>query len=534
MLASERSPPPSSPSPTERERKTSTKMKKPPPLKKRHTKPCKFYQFGRCPHTAEECNFAHVSIMPGLSTSPMLTVSPGVGLGGLCKHYLVGQCTSERVCGLRHGHPGESLRRTASLIVLDVYHITPDINALGAQLGSLQMSPASSLSPTTPYTGDFGYPSPYGAYPPYYHQTWLSSPYNEHSGTRFITSGGHVSSGPVIKDPGAESPSISTSISTEGSAASHLDTPVIEGGLLAGSLGLGRVNKHGEDDNQVHDYDDIDAGVVVTEDPQFAEHAHNAHQSQVRVLDMDHAPPGVGLGFGGHGGPGYLPPPPLWEAGGAHYYSPGGYSVGDQKSAVAPRTNPPTRSSSRASSRSKSTRYKTKPCKFYTVEKGCPSGDGCTFIHDASIPPVPPIIRSHSKSPKLCGSSDSRVRSPTTSADKDDEKSKKSGSQDDDEAGDNKEKSFFPITWRVIGGGVLIGGKRVAGSVENDLHGSQEGGSISLETGASDSTDSGRRVFSKLGASATRPRSRSTSAPLRRPGRGIGNGNGNLFSAESP
>lgn len=94
----------------------STKTKKYPPLKKRHSKylhiqlsiffptlffafgtlptymfyslltnyiakPCKYFQFGLCTNTAEECNFAHVSVMPSLTFPPSMQGLHGLGRG---------------------------------------------------------------------------------------------------------------------------------------------------------------------------------------------------------------------------------------------------------------------------------------------------------------------------------------------------------------------------------------------------------------------------------------------------------------------
>lgn len=97
----------------------STKTKKYPPLKKRHSellnvhfywpfealqtygciilltiflaKPCKYFQFGLCTNTAEECNFAHVSVVPNL-TIPLSMQGPqgsGCGHGECIRQSLV-------------------------------------------------------------------------------------------------------------------------------------------------------------------------------------------------------------------------------------------------------------------------------------------------------------------------------------------------------------------------------------------------------------------------------------------------------------
>jgi hypothetical protein len=106
--------------------------------------------------------------------------------------------------------------------------------------------------------------------------------------------------------------------------------------------------------NSLHDYDDDN---IVTEDPQFSEHAYNQHQSRVRVMDGDPNSMAPGYHSSGTGGAYPLALPLPWDAGGMHYYSQAtGFGSGDKKVSV-------TRSSSCTSSRSKSAtrKYKSKP-----------------------------------------------------------------------------------------------------------------------------------------------------------------------------
>jgi len=83
---------------------------------------------------------------------------------------------------------------------------------------------------------------------------------------------------------------------------------------------------------------------------------------------------------------------------------------------------------------------KTKQCKFFKKDGRCPQGSLCTFIHDPSSIRAP---FSPQESP-IDGSS-----SPAQSV-------SSPGSNTDDECGQN----IYPITWRVIGGGVMMGGQR--------------------------------------------------------------------------
>ncbi|KXN88097.1 hypothetical protein AN958_07556 [Leucoagaricus sp. SymC.cos] len=412
MLDSDHSPP-------SRERKVSTKAKKPPPLKKRHTKPCKFYQFGRCTNTAEECNFAHVMVLPGLSLPPTLAMSPVTGAG--------------------------------------VY-----VNALGAQLCQLHVGSTPSLSPNVPapYTGNYPYPSPYTPYPSYY-APWSPGNYGDHPGAPPIKTGAYTANNQSFNPTEAESPSVSISTSTDSSAVSRLDTPGGDGGPV-GALELTGIGKYGE-------------------------------SGMVRVLDADPSLMPSGYIFDGNGGGYPSAPPPPWDAGGMQSYSQAaGFGSGDQKVSL-------TRSSSRASSRSKAAKfYKTKPCKYFSIENGCPNGDSCTLhsIYDGHV----------------------NERAPQT---------------EDAEPGDNKEKkkNFFPITWRVIGGGVLMGGKQTENSGEIGMHDPQVADTRPIEEHVENRSDGVGTVViekkgqTKFGIAAFRQRSRSTSTPIARPRTGsIGRG----------
>ncbi|KAF9013321.1 hypothetical protein BDQ17DRAFT_593108 [Cyathus striatus] len=63
--------------------------------KKRHTKPCKYFQVDKCPLQAEVCDFAHVMAVPAVSQS-----RPP------CRYYLAGSCNNGLSCRYRHGEEG--------------------------------------------------------------------------------------------------------------------------------------------------------------------------------------------------------------------------------------------------------------------------------------------------------------------------------------------------------------------------------------------------------------------------------------------
>ncbi|KAG8214529.1 hypothetical protein J3R82DRAFT_9588 [Butyriboletus roseoflavus] len=82
--------------------------------------------------------------------------------------------------------------------------------------------------------------------------------------------------------------------------------------------------------------------------------------------------------------------------------------------------------------------YKTKPCKFYTANGKCSNGEKCTFIHD------PESIGRANKSPtELTPPMDATLPPKPLSRYE-----------------ECRTKDFYPIAWRVIGGGVMMGGQR--------------------------------------------------------------------------
>ncbi|KAI0064137.1 hypothetical protein BV25DRAFT_345723 [Artomyces pyxidatus] len=85
--------------------------------------------------------------------------------------------------------------------------------------------------------------------------------------------------------------------------------------------------------------------------------------------------------------------------------------------------------------------YKTKPCKFYRKDGHCPQGALCTFIHDSSS------IR-NPKSPDT----------PTSASSASSESSLPLRPRSEIE--EKHARGLYPITWRVIGGGVPLGGQR--------------------------------------------------------------------------
>lgn len=467
------------------------KVKKSPPLKKRHTKPCKFFQFGRCSNTAEECNFAHVLVLPGPSLPFPMATSPTVGAEGIYRYLAVGQCPNERACGMHH-----------------IY----DVNTLGTQLTQMHLGPSSALSPT-PYAGTFVYPSPY---PPCYNIPWPQRTWAEQPFTTPIINNGYPQSGHSNRASKTELPSISIS------------TPTAEAPKLA------RIDKAGASDlvseasvmnvDSSHDHDD---SIIVTEDPRSPEHIHNKHQSQVQVIDEEHNFAMSGYELHVHSGGYPMSWTPSWDAGEVYYFSQAtGSRNGNQKTS--------------ARSKLATRKYKTKPCKYFSTKSECPNGDNCTFIHDTSIFSVPPTVRSCLESPTMSGNDNHVIISPL-GTDKDNDNTEKSISQAKDVGSeDSNEKNFFPVTWRVIGGGVLIGGKRtenLGGEKQCGVESPEEPTSskeplIESSDGVGDVVTEGKSCMA-----APRPRSGSASTPpIARPRTviGIRRCRDDLFLAESP
>ncbi|KZT64276.1 hypothetical protein DAEQUDRAFT_769839 [Daedalea quercina L-15889] len=117
--------------------------------------------------------------------------------------------------------------------------------------------------------------------------------------------------------------------------------------------------------------------------------------------------------------------------------------------------------------RSKDNLYKTKPCKFYYKDKSCIKGDKCNFIHDEwdhayqvprprverrAGPPSAPVTTPGRRL------ADGGAREPHPTTPRPTELCILP--QKPDNVQKPRSPNFYPITWRVIGGGVMMGGKR--------------------------------------------------------------------------
>ncbi|KAF8895606.1 hypothetical protein BD779DRAFT_740310 [Infundibulicybe gibba] len=294
------------------------------PLKKRHTKPCKYFQTMTCPRSADECHFSH-------------TLASYEKRVEQCRYLVAGGCSGGEWCPYSHTHDAEASYAVKQRNMLPVLSIPPN---------------------HTPYHTPSPMWTPYG-----------SAYYNIHYRTNDYVNQDFIS-------PTDQPPSESSGASQSGSSCEEV--------------------------------------IFTTEDPGYEEHPHS-HQSQILVSEE---PPLV------HVSPLYpslnpigFPPTPAFLA-----FPP----VSPSTMVKVPKVSG--RARSRSIPRQKLANYRTKPCKFFTEENGCPRGDRCTFIH------------SNNKD----GPSNSNGTKPVTPKTQE----------------DSQKKDYFPVNWRVIGGGVPVSNKR--------------------------------------------------------------------------
>ncbi|KAI0333684.1 hypothetical protein GY45DRAFT_1244261 [Cubamyces sp. BRFM 1775] len=105
--------------------------------------------------------------------------------------------------------------------------------------------------------------------------------------------------------------------------------------------------------------------------------------------------------------------------------------------------------------------FRTKPCRFFSEPAGCVKGERCNFIHEhpseGSLPTGLTIPATEALSDcEAESAAESSIRgelSPSTAA------TSEPPSCNSDQTEEPK-KNFYPVTWRVVGGGVTLGGKR--------------------------------------------------------------------------
>ncbi|THH00823.1 hypothetical protein EW026_g1773 [Hermanssonia centrifuga] len=112
------------------------------------------------------------------------------------------------------------------------------------------------------------------------------------------------------------------------------------------------------------------------------------------------------------------------------------------------------RSSSRNSGNSRGCFYRTKPCRFFHIAGFCIKGDRCNFIHEYDAPSIEPSMRNVVEPP--ADASDNQVKTNETAKIQSERSSPQVSPSLDLENKGNC--NYYPITWRVIGGGVLMSG----------------------------------------------------------------------------
>ncbi|KAI0755068.1 hypothetical protein C8Q80DRAFT_408552 [Daedaleopsis nitida] len=103
--------------------------------------------------------------------------------------------------------------------------------------------------------------------------------------------------------------------------------------------------------------------------------------------------------------------------------------------------------------------FKTKLCRFYSEPGGCVKGDRCNFIHEhpdegrrpsGLAAPAPELVSEGEA--ESAAESSVLEEAPSTEATSEHTPSLESPTQ--------KKSNFYPVTWRVVGGGVMMSGHR--------------------------------------------------------------------------
>ncbi|KAI0354869.1 hypothetical protein OH77DRAFT_366946 [Trametes cingulata] len=109
--------------------------------------------------------------------------------------------------------------------------------------------------------------------------------------------------------------------------------------------------------------------------------------------------------------------------------------------------------------------FRTKPCRFFNEPTGCVKGDRCNFIHASPsegrlptglVAEAPAEVMSEGEAESAADSrSVHSEHSPSTAATSEAPSCASAAASDE-----SQKRNFYPVTWRVVGGGVTLGGKR--------------------------------------------------------------------------
>ncbi|KAJ6549497.1 hypothetical protein B0H10DRAFT_1288428 [Mycena sp. CBHHK59/15] len=338
---------------------------KKPPQKKRHTKPCRYFQTGRCPQSAEGCDFAHVfSLRPALPNPKP------------CRYYLAGNCNNGIWCQYRH----------AGDVQLEDYEATSPIMVQQAlnypKFELLATSPPADYTPSSPLNRVY---------------MMMSAPWSPYA---------DVTNSPRLPpdSPHAHLYYPANSLdSTDGASSVSSPTSSIS--------------------------DDV---VMITSDESYFAEPQSLYRSAPYGDESTITP------FG------YSSRPPLTVVPPAYGMVYPVYDILSPTHAPPGLSSQPPRSDA---SRQKLANYRTKPCRYYKPGSVCPNGDSCTFIHDLDKKPSTLTVSEDSSPIKLQHDLPSKPLSAKE---------------------ENSRKGFFPISWRVIGGGVLLSGVKDSASLSDD------------------------------------------------------------------
>lgn len=446
--------------------------KKTPPANKRHTKPCKYFQRGNCTLPPSVCNFAHTMITPPAPPSRGVAV---------CRYYTTGSCHSGAYCPYKHLDDVSSPHHPSVQIANQDHH------------GDWQ--PFSS--PTDSKLYDFANPypphthRPEWAYdtrgkdtptlpPPGYQPNQMLPPYYGHPSKHGVHSNytsSDSSGSPIVpfSPQGSCGPRWPLYLSQPRVVSrSHSDDTTISSSYSNSSADL-----------------NVEAIVAVTEGLKIDGHPHDHRMQTVMVeppnqqyTSLFPAPP-YGTPISLHEG--------RFQPSARH--GPNGYKSHRSVSGSTPGGS---RATSRNSTRAH-IKYKTKPCKFWMADGTCTAGATCTFRHDEPMPmSITPF--------EVSTTAEMRAPQPQQPS---------------------SNENYFPISWRVIGGGVIIGSNKAP--------------SATSESSILDAQGESLDVSDPPPEKATRPppplkgpvkRRRSNSIPLTPSTPQIVVGS--LFSAESP
>ncbi|KAJ7643892.1 hypothetical protein FB45DRAFT_283274 [Roridomyces roridus] len=329
-----------------------TLVSKRPPQKKRHTKPCRYFQTGSCPHTEQEdCDFAHV-----------ISDGPPPPAPKQCRYYLQGSCTNGIWCQYRHGEAA------------------PEEVSLLQESPSLNGRTADSYGGFAPASPTLYIPSSPGIYPPW-------SPYTDgfHSPLDF-------------NPPSHLLPQLDCFSPTLSPNSLEPETPASSPTMSDNEVFEDAASHHNN--------------YFALQQPGYISYNDDNGYPPPPMSPMSPIPgfaPAVRMQLS-------VVPPPSYGVALYDIFSP--KSAGFPSSVFSPHSQ---------IKGQRAANYRTKPCKYFKPGSVCPSGDECTFIHVA--PTEDPNAAAHGLPTK-----------PVTQKE------------------ENMRKGFFPISWRVIGGGVRLSG----------------------------------------------------------------------------